>query len=233
MSAVDQSFIEGSMATAVLVTGTISTPAIPIIVLEESTIQSLSVSITPACDNGGSLAISYEYQVQGETLSNFSYFSCCDFVINGLQPNTSYNVSVRVSNEFGSSSWITAQYKTKTGIPSEPSLSLLSANSYSIVLLLADPFPADDEIEGYEINAYFEGTLIWQNIVECTEAVSASKWTCDHSLLIKNLSPSTAYNVFVRAHGPLGSSPWINEEYETSHASTGKQYIEKSTSSPL
>lgn len=221
------------MSTAVFLTGTISTPVAPTIELKESTIQSLDVRVTLSCNNGGSMAISYEYEVQGTNLSSFSYFSCCNFVISDLQPDTTYNVSVRVTNEFGSSPWIIDQYKTRTGIPSEPTLSLLSANPYSILLLIADPSSPDNEIEGYEINVYFEGTLIWQIVIECTEAASTNKWTCDRSLLIKNLSPSTSYNVFLRAHGPLGSSPWINQDYATSNTSTGKTLIEILTPSPL
>lgn len=226
VSAMDQLLIEGSMATAVLVTGAISAPVIPIIELEESTIESLNVSVILSCDNGGSMAISYEYEVQGANVNSSAYFSCCNFVINDLQSNTSYNVSVRVSNEFGSSSWTTESYTTRTGTPSEPSLSLMSANSYSIVLLIADPSPVDNEIEGYEIDVYLEGSLIWQDAVECTEAPSTTKWTCDRSIVIRNLSPSTSYNVFLRALGPLGSSQWINQNYETSNISTGKTKIQ-------
>lgn len=225
VSAMSRLFIEGAIATAVLVTGAISTPVAPTLVLDDSSSQSLNVSVVPSCDSG-SIAISYEYEVHGANMTSSSYFACCNFVINDLQPDASFIILVRITNEFGSSPWTTAHYRTRTGIPSEPSFSVLTASSNSITLVIADSSPADDEIEGYEVNVYFEGTLVWEDVNECTEAASESKWICDRSLLIKNLSPSTTYNVFLRAHGPLGSSPWIYQDYQTKNISTGKKFRE-------
>jgi hypothetical protein len=227
--AVNGFLAEGAMISSVVTTAALSVPdPVLSVTLEKSTINWLNVTVTPACDAGGANPATYRYVVEQTNggLSRSATFACCIFILDGLDPNEEYFVSVRVSNGAGASPWLTQMYSTRLGIPLTPVVELTRANTYSLVLEIVPPVPMDNEITAYEIVATLDNTHVHSGLLTCNiPAGPGGQFGCQRAYRISSLAPETAYDISVRAIGPLGVSTWFSGQFTTSNEFPGTLFV--------
>jgi hypothetical protein len=182
--------------------------------------DSLNVTVTPACDNGGGATVTYQYRVvQGGAILASSNFDCCSFTVNGLSLNTSYSVQVRSINGAGSPQWTVRQFSTTIGIPANPAVLLQKVNTLSAELQFTTP---DIEVHAYDIFTRHVGDGNWTiNSIPCSISADTDIWSCPSVYRIESLVAATDYEVFVKASGIAGSSNSSVKTFCTLNESTG------------
>ncbi|KAH7481830.1 Titin [Phytophthora ramorum] len=222
VTAVNASLAEGAMTSTKISTETFSTPLPPTLSLTGRMYNSLQVSVIPPCDTGGEGSLSYQYVVKYAGVEvEASTFNCCNFVVQGLEPNTQYVIFARVVNILSSASlWAEATYKTTSGIPLSPVASMLKVGTYSAVVALGlQPFGT--EILSFGVSLFQDDVEIQQEIVTCGNDDDVGQYICPASYKLETLAYETEYKISVHANGPLGSSDSSLVWFNTSGISTG------------
>lgn len=224
---------EGEMATGVFFMTSLSTPQSPAVVQVDSASTWLNVTISPACDAGGTVLPSYFYTLHRKSESDVpvraAQFACCSVLVDSLVAATEYVVSVYASNAFSQSATSTRDATTLTGVPTAPSIRLKRANTYSLSFEIERTSPANPEIESHEVDVYQSGSVIHSETLACAFAANARYRECPQSFVIRSLSPLTLYSVEVRARGPTGDSEPSYADFETTNESPGTFALETTT----
>lgn len=151
VAAINASLHEGDMAFLVASTTNLTAPLPPTTLeLASRTGDTLEVTVTPACDNGGGATTPvYQYRViQEGTILASSNFACCSFVVGGLAHSEFYSVQVRSINGVGSPPWVEKQFSTTAGIPADPAILIQKVNTFSTMLQFA---ALDPEVLSYDV----------------------------------------------------------------------------------
>lgn len=179
------------------VSESISTPGPPgepqNFVVTDAEPTSLTVSWTPPADTGGKAIEGYTVQWDNGS----AFVSGTSYAIRGLEPETTYAITVRARNQIGES--IPALVvKTTPGQSKAPSparnLTAVPLSPTSMALDW-DP-PADDggsPILGYVVSWPGGGTYV-----------------VDSAAVIESLTPATRYTFDVRARNDVGASPTVS-----------------------
>ena len=201
-----------------------TTPSAPTASLGSATENSITVTIEPPADNGGTpvLVYSIEYRITGETnwttaSTNVQYADpSATYVLSRLTPSTNYEIRVFANNGIGNSEpteSISLSTSVAPGAPETPSFS-------SPVPFVVDPFgqieykiellsPLPDSISvRYRPTA--QGTsaaLPWVTETLASNSIGGSTGI---------LNPDTQYEFQISAQNSFGSSAWSESALVTS-----------------
>ncbi|MDE0706075.1 MAG: SUMF1/EgtB/PvdO family nonheme iron enzyme [Rhodospirillaceae bacterium] len=163
----------------------------------------LDVSWTAPADNGAAITgYDIHYRETGGNWQNANHTGTGTTKrIEGLTPDTAYQVRLRASNSEGAGDWspaATGWTDAATDVPHAPSTPMLTAGETWLEATWTAPADNGSAITGYDVR-YRETGGNWQD-ANHTGTGTAKR--------IEGLSPDTAYQVRVRASNSEGAGDW-------------------------
>ncbi|KRZ77826.1 Neural cell adhesion molecule 1, partial [Trichinella papuae] len=150
-------------------------------------------------------------------------FDSTSYNVRGLTPMTKYVFRVHAKNEAGSSEYAEASYETvKPRIPEAPTFKPFQDGNQcspaSCVIEWDEPNDGGSDILGYDIQYQSLGSLDGQS----TMAVDENRWVVadtvppnEQFIILRNLDPTSAYMVRIKARNDEGDSNWEQTFFET------------------
>jgi hypothetical protein len=171
-------------------------PGVPVITGATAGQTSAAVAFT-ADDSGGSTITRLEFALDDTTVVDDSTASLSSpYTLTNLSPLTPYTVYMRAVNASGTGPWSAPQAFVTLSPPAAPVITGATAGQTSAAVA----FTADDS--GGSTITRLEFTLDDTTVVDDSTASLSSPYT------LTNLSPGTAYTVYMRAVNAVGAGPW-------------------------
>jgi hypothetical protein len=173
-----------------------SAPGAPVITGATAGQTSVAVAFT-ADDSGGSTITRLEFALDDTTAVDDSTTSLSSpYTLSNLSPGTAYTVYMRAVNTAGTGPWSAPRSFTTLDVPGAPVITAATAGQTSAQVA----FTADDS--GGSTITRLEFALDDTTAVDDSTASLSSPYT------LNNLSPGTAYTVYMRAVNAVGAGPW-------------------------
>ena len=169
--------------------------------LSGSAARTMTVSWSAPSNNNGSTVTNYQIRYKTEG-GSYDYItdSASPATLSGLQPATTYAVSVRAYNSIGWGGWSSsASRATPASVPDAPTAPTVIALSVTSLRasFRAPDFDGGSELLSYDLQYRVEGG-VW------TQVLTQAGPTYD----IVNLLEDQSVDVQVRANNAIGSSEW-------------------------
>jgi titin len=173
-------------------------PGVPVITGVSPGETSAQVAFT-ADDSGGSTITRLEFALDDTTVVDDSIAPpplSSSYTLSNLSPGTAYTVYMRAVNTAGTGPWSAPRSFTTLDVPGVPVITGVSPGETSAQVA----FTADDS--GGSTITRLEFALDDTTVVDDSTAPLSSPYT------LTNLSPGTAYTVYMRAVNAVGAGPW-------------------------